>query len=56
MTEIDTGEGKLYLATVLDLSRGGCSATPWASTTTPALTEAALEMAVATRGGEVATA
>ncbi|MFI2601496.1 hypothetical protein ACH5AC_12445 [Streptomyces sp. NPDC018693] len=27
MTEIETGEGKLYLATVIDLSRVVCSAT-----------------------------
>ncbi|MFI6662690.1 hypothetical protein ACIBL8_45155 [Streptomyces sp. NPDC050523] len=38
MTEIDTGEGTLYFATVIDLvSRRllGCSATLWASVTTP---------------------
>ncbi|WP_433386258.1 DDE-type integrase/transposase/recombinase [Micromonospora sp. KLBMP9576] len=36
MTEIVTGEGKLYLATVIDLYSRRSSATPWASTTTPA--------------------
>ena len=34
MTEIETDEGKLYLATVLDLSRAACSATRWVPTTT----------------------
>jgi transposase InsO family protein len=36
MTEIATGEGKLYLATVIDLfSRAGCSVTRWAYAMTP---------------------
>lgn len=34
MTEIVTEEGKLYLATVIDLFPGACSATRWAPTTT----------------------
>jgi putative transposase len=34
LTEIDTDEGKLYLATVLTSSAAACSATPCPSTTT----------------------
>ncbi|MEV1328422.1 IS3 family transposase [Micromonospora costi] len=35
MTEIVTGEGKLYLATVIDLYSGASWATRWGPTTTP---------------------
>ncbi|MEU1692031.1 DDE-type integrase/transposase/recombinase [Streptomyces hirsutus] len=52
MTEIETGEGKLYLATVLDLFSRllGCA---MGAHHDAGLVGASLQMAAATRGGQV---
>ncbi|MFE9934542.1 IS3 family transposase [Streptomyces sp. NPDC005533] len=51
MTEIDTGEGKLYLATTLDLFSGRCLGHAMDAHHDTALVSASLQMAAATRGG-----
>ncbi|MFE4869892.1 hypothetical protein [Streptomyces sp. NPDC056682] len=54
MTEIDTDEGKLTSRACTTRSPAGPCATRWAtSTTRPTLVSAALQMAIATRGGQV---
>ena len=53
MTEIDTGEGKLYLATTLDLFSGRCLGYAMGAHHDAALVSASLQMAAAARGGDV---
>ncbi|WP_326793872.1 IS3 family transposase (plasmid) [Streptomyces sp. NBC_00841] len=53
MTEIETGEGKLYLATVLDLFSRRLLGYAMGSHHDAALVGASLQMAVAVRGGDV---
>ncbi|MEJ8632374.1 IS3 family transposase [Streptomyces sp. MS2.AVA.5] len=53
MTEIDTGEGKLYLATVIDLFSRRCLGYAMDARHDAALVSASLQMATATRGGDV---
>ncbi|WP_420082649.1 IS3 family transposase (plasmid) [Streptomyces sp. JL4002] len=53
MTEIDTGEGKLYLATVIDLFSRRCLGYAMGERHDAALVCASLKMAAATRGGDV---
>ncbi|GGI66853.1 integrase [Microbispora rosea subsp. aerata] len=53
VTEIDTGEGKLYLATVEDLFSRRLLGYAMSEHHDAALTVASLQMAVATRGGNV---
>ncbi|MFF3160062.1 DDE-type integrase/transposase/recombinase, partial [Streptomyces sp. NPDC057910] len=53
MTEIDTGEGKLYLATVIDLFSRRCLGYAMDTPHDAALVSASLQMAAATRGGDV---
>jgi putative transposase len=53
MTEIETGEGKLYLATVLDLFSRRLLGYAMGAHHDAALVGASLKMAAATRGGEV---
>ncbi|WP_431675983.1 IS3 family transposase [Kitasatospora sp. KL5] len=53
MTEIDTGEGKLYLATVIDLFSRRCLGYAMGERHDAALVGASLRMAAATRGGHV---
>jgi putative transposase len=53
LTEIPTGEGKLYLATVLDLGSRRLPGFAMASTTTPGSPKLALCMAAAVRGGDI---
>lgn len=51
MTEIDTEEGKLYLATTLDLFFGRCLGYAMDAHHDAALVSVSLQMAAATRGG-----
>lgn len=53
MTEIDTGEGKFYLATVIDLFSRRLLGYAMGAHHDAALVSASLEMAAATRGGQV---
>ena len=53
MTEIDTGEGKLYLATVIDLFSRRLLGYAMGERHDAALVSASLQMAAATRGGDV---
>jgi len=53
MTEIETGEGKLYLATVIDLFSRRCLGYAMGAQHDAALVAASLQMAAATRGGDV---
>lgn len=53
MTEIDTGEGKLYLATVIDLFSRRTLGYAMGERHNAALVGASLRMAAATRGGGV---
>jgi putative transposase len=53
MTEIDTAEGKLYLATVIDLFSRRCLGFAMGAHHDAALVSASLQMAAATRGGNV---
>lgn len=53
MTEIDTGEGKLYLATVIDLFSRRLLGYAIGARHDTALVAASLKMAAATRGGSV---
>ncbi|MCY0955059.1 IS3 family transposase [Streptomyces sp. H27-S2] len=53
MTEIETGEGKLYLATVLDLFSRRLLGYAMGAHHDAALVGASLKMAAATRGGDV---
>ncbi|MEE1804814.1 IS3 family transposase, partial [Streptomyces sp. BE133] len=53
MTEIETGEGKLYLATVLDLFSRRLLGYAMGSHHDAALVGASLQMAAAVRGGDV---
>ncbi|MFG3230085.1 IS3 family transposase [Kitasatospora sp. NPDC048194] len=53
MTEIDTGEGKLYLATVIDLFSRRLLGYAMGAHHDAALVGASLKMAAATRGGRV---
>jgi len=53
MTEIDTMEGKLYLATVIDLFSRRCLGYAMGAHHDAALVSASLQMAAATRGGTV---
>ncbi|MCX4759503.1 IS3 family transposase [Streptomyces sp. NBC_01275] len=53
MTEIDTGEGKLYLATVIDLFSRRLLGYAMGARHDADLVVAALHMATATRGGDV---
>ncbi|MFF3787977.1 IS3 family transposase [Streptomyces sp. NPDC001933] len=53
MTEIDTGEGKLYLATVIDLFSRRLLGYAMGAHHDAGLVGASLKMAVATRGGAV---
>ncbi|WP_371665045.1 IS3 family transposase [Streptomyces sp. NBC_01241] len=53
MTEIDTGEGKLYLASVHDAFSRRALGYAMGSRHDTSLVSAALQMAIATRGGEV---
>jgi transposase InsO family protein len=53
MTEIDTEEGKLYLATVIDLFSRRCLGYAMGERHDAALVGASLQMAAATRGGDV---
>ncbi|MDX3073992.1 DDE-type integrase/transposase/recombinase [Streptomyces sp. MI02-7b] len=53
MTEIGTGEGKLYLATVIDLFSLRCLGYAMGARHDAALVAASLQMAAATRGGDV---
>lgn len=53
MTEIDTGEGKLYLATVIDLFSRRCLGYAMGERHDATLVSASLRMAAATRGGNV---
>jgi len=53
MTEVDTGEGKLYLATVIDLFSRRLLGYAMGSHHDAALVSASLTMAAATRGGWV---
>ncbi|WP_201776355.1 IS3 family transposase [Streptacidiphilus carbonis] len=53
MTEIDTDEGKLYLATVIDLFSRRCLGYAMGERHDAALVCASLKMAAATRGGQV---
>jgi putative transposase len=53
MTEIDTEEGKLYLATVIDLFSRRCLGYAMGERHDAALVGASLRMAAATRGGDV---
>ncbi|MBK6010028.1 DDE-type integrase/transposase/recombinase [Streptomyces sp. MBT53] len=53
MTEIETGEGKLYLATVIDLFSRRLLGCAMGARHDAELVVAALHMAVATRGGDV---
>ncbi|MEC4017566.1 IS3 family transposase [Streptomyces sp. H27-D2] len=53
MTEIETGEGKLYLATVLDLFSRRLLGYAMGAYHDAALVGASLKMAAATRGGDV---
>ena len=53
MTEIDTGEGKLYLATVIDLFSRRLLGYAMGAHHDAALVGASLQMAAATRGGAV---
>ncbi|WP_169317371.1 DDE-type integrase/transposase/recombinase, partial [Actinacidiphila oryziradicis] len=53
MTEIDTGEGKLYLATVIDLFSRRLLGYAMGDRHDAALVSASLRMAAATRGGSV---
>lgn len=53
MTEIETGEGKLYLATVLDLFSRRLLGYAMGARHDAALVGASLQMAAATRGGDV---
>lgn len=54
MTEVPTGEGKLYLATVLDLFSRRLVGWALSERCDAELARAAINVAVATRGGEVA--
>src|SRR5437763_390176 len=54
MTEIPTGEGKLYLATVIDLYSRRLLGHPTGAHPDAELAGQAIKMAVATRGGDVA--
>jgi putative transposase len=54
LTEIDTDEGKLYLATVLDLFSRRLLGYAMSEHHDAALARASLQMAVATRGDDVA--
>ena len=54
MTEIPTDEGKLYLATVLDLFSRRLLGCPTSTHPDAELAGQAVKMAVATRGGDVA--
>lgn len=53
MTEFDTGEGKLYLATVIDLFSRRCLGYAMGEHHDADLVSASLKMAAATRGGDV---
>jgi putative transposase len=53
MTEIDTGEGKLYLASVHDAFSRRALGYAMGERHDAALVSAALQMAIATRGGQV---
>ncbi|MFE5588610.1 IS3 family transposase [Kitasatospora sp. NPDC056531] len=53
MTEIDTGEGKLYLAMVIDLFSRRLLGYAMGAHHDAALVSASLKMAAATRGGQV---
>ncbi|MEU3163943.1 DDE-type integrase/transposase/recombinase [Streptosporangium sp. NPDC006930] len=53
VTQIDTGEGKLYLATVEDLFSRRLLGYAMSAHHDAALTSASLQMAAATRGGDV---
>ena len=53
MTEIETGEGKLYLATVIDLFSRRLLVYAMGERHDADLVVAALNMAAATRGGDV---
>ncbi len=53
LTEIDTGEGKLYLATVIDLLSRRLLGYAMAEQHDADLVVASLNMAAATRGGDV---
>ena len=53
LTEIPTGEGKLYLATVLDLHARRCVGFAMGIHHDSALAKAAPQVAIAVRGGEV---
>jgi putative transposase len=53
MTEIETGEGKLYLATVIDLFSRRCLGYAMGEHHDAGLVSASLQMAAATRGGSV---
>jgi transposase InsO family protein len=53
MTEIDTGEGKLYLATVIDLFSRRLLGYAMGERHDAELVVASLNMAAATRGGDV---
>ena len=53
MTEIDTGEGKIYLATVIDAFSRRCLGYAMGERHDAALVSASLQMASATRGGRV---
>ncbi|MEU5093111.1 DDE-type integrase/transposase/recombinase, partial [Streptomyces sp. NPDC021356] len=54
MTEIDTGEGKLYLASVHDAFSRRVLGFAMGQRHDAALVSVALQMAIATRGGQVA--
>lgn len=54
MTEIPTDEGKLYLATVIDLYSRRLLGYPTSAHPDAELADQAVKMAVATRGGSVA--
>jgi putative transposase len=53
MTEIETGEGKMYLATVIDLFSRRCLGYAMGEHHDAELVSASLKMAAATRGGDV---
>ena len=53
LTEIETDEGKLYLATVLDLFSRNCLGYAFSAHHDAEVAEASLVMAVANRGGDV---
>jgi len=53
MTEIETGEGKMYLATVIDLFSRRCLGYAMGERHDAALVSASLKMAATTRGGDM---